>query len=92
MASIPVPSPAKFAFWPISAVLLLAAGGMWFAKYWAILGFQAILVFQITVTALALLRVERWWVALILVAFLAGFGTLFYKLIRAMARIQMPAR
>jgi len=75
-----------------TAILLLCAAGMWFVRYWAVMGFQTILVFQILALSLAVLRVEKWWVAAIIVAFIGLFGTLFWKLIRAMARIQMPAR
>src|SRR5438046_2782892 len=50
-----------------TALLLGAAAGMWRARYWGVLGFEAILGFQIIVLALALIRVEEWWVALIVV-------------------------
>ena len=74
-------------------LILLAAGvGMLFVKYWAVLGFQTILLLQIIVITVLLLRVERATTALLLLAFLALFGVLFFKLIRAMARIQMPSR
>jgi hypothetical protein len=76
----------------VTAILLLAAIGMWKVKYWAVLGFQAILGIQILVLAISLLRVERWWFALGVVVAIGLLGTLFWKLIRAMARIQMPQR
>jgi hypothetical protein len=75
-----------------TAILLLAAAGMWFARYWAVLGFQAILALQIIVCCLALLRVEKVWAALLLVALIVIFAALFWSLVRAMARIQMPER
>ncbi len=73
-------------------LLVLAGVGMLLVKYWAVLGFQSILLLQILVLTVLLLRVERVTTALLLVALLALFGVLFYKLIRAMARIQMPPR
>ena len=78
----------------LSTVILLAcAGGMWFgARYWAVMGFMVVLVFQILVFSLALIRVERWWVAILLVVAVGLLGWLFYRLIRALARIQMPER
>lgn len=74
-----------------TALLLLAAYGMWRVRYWGVLGFQAILAFQIIVLAIALIRVETWWAGLLLTAVIGGLGWLFWKLVRAMARIQMPA-
>ena len=61
-------------------------------KYWAVLGFQCVLGLQIVVFSLALLRVEKWWLAILMVIAIGLLGTLFWKLIRAMARLQMPAR
>lgn len=74
----------------ICAVLLVAAWGMWQAKYWAVLGFQTILALQVIVLALALLRVTSFWVALLFLVVIALSSVLFWYLIRAMARIQMP--
>jgi hypothetical protein len=73
-----------------TAVLLLAAGGMLAGKYWAVLGFQCILGLQIIVLSLAFTRVQKWWIAICLVVFIGLLGYLFWKLIRAMARLQMP--
>jgi len=76
----------------LAAVLLAAAWGMWNVRYWAVLGFQALLAFQVLVAALSLLVASNAWAALLCVA-LIGLGSwLFWKLIRAMARIQMPER
>ena len=74
----------------IFTVLVVASIGMWRAKYWAVLGYQTILGLQIIVYSLALTRVERAWTALVLLAIIIASGTLFWFLIRAMARIQMP--
>jgi hypothetical protein len=81
-------------FTVMSTVILLAcAGGMWFgARYWAVMGFMVVLVFQILSLAFALIRVRHWWVALILVVVIGLLGSVFYKLIRALSRIQMPER
>jgi len=76
----------------IAAVLLLAAWGMWRARYWAVLGFEALLAFQILIAALSLLVASNVWAALLCLAVIGFGGWLFWKLIRAMARIQMPER
>jgi hypothetical protein len=74
----------------ITAILLTAAFGMWRARYWAVLGFETILAFQIILLMLALMVAENALVALGIVVIVLALGTLFWKLIRAMARIQMP--
>lgn len=74
----------------ICGVLGAASIGMWRAKYWAVLGFQTILGLQIIVYSLALTRVERAPTALLLLVIIIASATLFWFMIRAMARIQMP--
>lgn len=78
----------------MSTTILLACGlGMWFgARYWAVMGFMVVLVFQILLLAAALVVVEKWWVGLIFLVAIGLLGWLFWKLIRALARIQMPER
>ncbi|MDO8213820.1 hypothetical protein [Conexibacter sp. CPCC 206217] len=76
----------------LSAILLLAAWGMWTVRYWAVLGFEALLAFQIVIASLSLAVASNWWAALLCVALIGLGGWLFWKLIRAMARIQMPER
>jgi hypothetical protein len=69
------------------------AWGMWRARYWAVLGFQLILVFLIfsAVYGLALQAATVGQVAATL-GLLAVAGTFFYFMVKAMARIQMPSR
>ena len=69
------------------------AWGMWRARYWAVLGFQLVLVFLIF-SAVYGLALEAASVAQVLstLALLAVAGTLFYFMVKAMARIQMPTR
>ena len=75
-----------------TALLLLAGIGMLLRQYWAVLGFQTILALQIIFFSLALLRVQKWWLAILMVIAIGLLGWLFWKLIRAMARLQMPDR
>jgi hypothetical protein len=76
----------------LAAILLVAAGGMWRVRYWAVLGFEALLAFQVMIASLSLLVASNLW-AVALCLLVIGFGGwLFWKLIRAMARIQMPER
>jgi hypothetical protein len=69
------------------------AWGMWHARYWAVLGFQLILVFLIF-SAFFGLVVGASSVSQILgtLALLIVAGTFFYFMVKAMARIQMPTR
>jgi len=83
--------PVTFAI-VTTSVLVLAAIGMWARRYWAVLGFQCILGLQIVVFSLALLRVQKWWLGILMVIAIGLLGVLFWKLIRAMARLQMPER
>jgi cation transport ATPase len=73
-------------------VVGIVAYGMWRAKYWGVLGMQTLLALTLVVSSLALLFANSVWAALLLVLILAGAGTLFWSLVKAMARIQMPER
>lgn len=75
-----------------SVVLWAMTLGLWRARYWAVLGFQMLLVLFMLSSALGLLTVGNALQALGTLALLAGSATLFYFMIRAMARIQMPQR
>jgi hypothetical protein len=76
----------------LAAILLVAAWGMWHARYWAVLGFEALLAFQVIIASLSLLVASNVWAALLCLVVVGLGGWLFWKLIRAMARIQMPDR
>jgi hypothetical protein len=73
-------------------VVGIVAYGMWRARYWGVLGMQTLLALTLVISSLALLFANSIWAALLLVIILAGSGTLFWFLIKAMARIQMPER
>jgi hypothetical protein len=75
-----------------AAVLTLMAYGMWRARYWAVLGFQALLVLIMLSAALGLVQVRTVLEAAGTTLLLAGAGTLFYFMVKALARIQMPQR
>jgi hypothetical protein len=71
----------------------IMAWGMWRARYWAVLGFQMILVLLIfsAVFGLAVQAAGIAEIAATLVL-LAVSGTFFFFMVKAMARIQMPTR
>ena len=65
------------------------AWGMWHVRYWAVLGMEAVLALLIVVLAVLLLKASTLPTVLIVVALILGAGLLFWKLVKAMARIQM---
>lgn len=86
------PSPLLFTF---PALLLVAAVGMWKMRYWAVLGMQAVLALVIigfSLNVLAAFAVSNVLVLLLSVVIAGAAGTLFWFLVKAMARIQMPER
>jgi hypothetical protein len=74
-------------------ILGVMSWGMWRARYWAVLGFQLILVFLIF-SAVFGLAVQASTVAQFAatLGLLAVAGTFFFFMVKAMARIQMPER
>jgi hypothetical protein len=74
-------------------ILCFMSWGMWRARYWAVLGFQLILVFLIF-SAVFGLAVQAASVAqfAVTLGLLAVTGTFFFFMVKAMARIQMPER
>ena len=75
------------------AVLLSAlAQGMYRRRYWAVLGFEALLAFQIIVTSLALVVASTLAAAAGCLLAIGLGGWLFWKLVRVMGRIQASER
>jgi hypothetical protein len=74
-------------------IMGVLAWGMWRGRYWAVVCFQGVLVFLIFAAFYGLL-VEATSVAefAVTVGLLAVSGTLFWLMVKAMARIQMPER
>jgi hypothetical protein len=74
------------------AVMTAAAVGLWQRRYWAVLGFEALLGVTMIWAGLSLLVASNLAAVLLCVAILAVCGPLFYKLVRIMARLQDPRR
>jgi hypothetical protein len=72
----------------LAAILLALAGGMYRRSYWAVLGFQALLAFQIIAASLALVVASTIKAAAICLLSVGLGGWLFWKLVRVMGRIQ----
>jgi len=68
------------------------AWGMWRARYWAVLGFQTVLLFLILWSAVSLVGATDPFRAIGNFILIALAGTCFYFMVKALARIQMPDR
>ena len=75
-----------------AALLAVMGIGMWRARYWAVLGMQALLAITILFGSLALIAAKNAAAAILALSIVALAGTLFWFLVKAMARIQMPER
>lgn len=73
-----------------AVVMFVCAIGMWKMRYWAVLGFMALLAIAVTNFALALLKVSSLAGLGIAVGGILLPGFLFFKLVRVLSRIQMP--
>lgn len=75
-----------------SGIMLVMAYGMWRARYWAVLGMEALLGLVIVVFSLSSMFAENLQALLVAAAIVLPAGALFWHLVKAMARIQMPRR
>jgi len=83
------PSPVGIGIF--AAALWVMTWGLWKARYWAVLGLQVLLLIALIVGALALVTFSTVFELLASLLLLAGSGSLFYFMIRALGRIQMPS-
>jgi len=77
---------------PPAVLMMVMSIGMWYARYWAVLGFQTLLVFLILVASGLLVQASNALAVVVSLALIAGAGALFWYLVKALARIQMPER
>lgn len=68
------------------------AYGMWRARYWAVLGFQTVLLLLMLATAMGLVIANSALQVIGNLLVLSVAGTLFWFMVKGMARIQMPER
>jgi hypothetical protein len=73
-------------------LMLVAAWGCFRVRYWAVLGMEALLGLIVVIFSLLVLRAGGVVELLIGLAVIGAAGTLFWFLIKSMARIQMPER
>ena len=84
--------PGAFGVLLFAVLMLLAAWGMWERRYWAVLGFEALLAITLCIAALSLLVASNVAAVVLCVAIHGPVGWLIWKLIRVMGRLQAPQR
>jgi hypothetical protein len=84
--------PALTGFLAFSALMGAMAWGLWNARYWAVLGLEALLGILILIVSLVAMLSAGLTDILICLGILVPSLALFWFLIKAMARIQMPER
>jgi signal transduction histidine kinase len=74
-----------------SVIMFVCAWGMWRQRYWALLGFQALLALLVVAFTLVLVTATDILRGVVAVAVIAAGGTLFFKLVRVLSRMQLPS-
>jgi hypothetical protein len=74
----------------LGVVMLAVAGGLWRVRYWAALGFQIAVSVTSIYAGLSLLVASNLAALALSALVLAASGTMFWLMIRPMARMQAP--
>jgi hypothetical protein len=82
--------PAPGGIIVFSVLMLVCAVGMWRLWYGAVLAFMALLAIIATIFTLLFVEASNLLGFLVPPVVIAGTGFLFFKLVRALSRIQMP--
>ena len=75
-----------------AVVMLACAIGMWRLWYQAVLAFLVVLALSILYFSLLLMEASNALAFVVAPVFIVGGGFLFWKLVRVLSRLQMPAR
>jgi uncharacterized membrane protein (DUF2068 family) len=73
-----------------AVLMFICAAGMWLMRYWAVLGFMALLAILVVFAVGALIKASSVIGLVIALAIVGVGGYLFFKLVRVLSRIQMP--
>jgi len=82
--------PSAFQVFPPAILFAVMGYGMMRARYWAVLGFQAIMAIIMIGAFLTLIAATSIFQAVSTAVVLVGAGALFWFTVKALARIQMP--
>lgn len=72
------------------ALMLAAAWGMWNLRYWALLGFQALLAVTLVIAGLSIMVAGNLLAVVVCLVVLGLGGWLFWKLVRVLGRVKVP--
>jgi len=84
------PPPSVGSVIVFAAIMLVAAWGIWTQRYWAVLGFQALLAITILFASLALLVASNIAAVLLCLVTIVAGGWLFWSLVRVLGRMKVP--
>ena len=82
--------PNAFQVFPPAILFSVMAWGMWRSRYWAVLGFEAIMAIIMVGSFITLVAATSVFKAISAAAVLIAAGALFWFTVKALARIQMP--
>ncbi|MFM8762906.1 MAG: hypothetical protein ACKOFC_06565 [Solirubrobacterales bacterium] len=82
--------PNVFGVLLFGALMLVAAWGMWNLRYWALLGFQALLAVTLVIAGLSVMVAGNLLALILCLAVLGLGGWLFWKLVRVLGRVKVP--
>ena len=83
--------PAAISVAAPALLMALAAWGLWRVRYWAVMTMQVLLCIVIVIFSLAAFNAADAGSLLVAAIVVLVAGALFWSLVKAMARIQMPA-
>jgi hypothetical protein len=73
-----------------AGLMFACAAGMWLMRYWAVLGFMALMALLLLYFSFALIKASSVAGFGISIAGVCVTGALFFKLVRVLSRLQMP--
>jgi len=82
--------PNAFQVFPPAILFAVMAAGMWRTRYWAVLGFEAIMAIIMVGSFITLVAATSVFKAVSSGLVLVAAGLLFWFTVKALARIQMP--
>lgn len=82
--------PSLLAVLVFAAIMVAGAAALWRMQYWAVMGFQVLLGVSLVIAGLSLALASNLEAAALCVGILGLGGWLFWKLIRTLARLQIP--
>ena len=82
--------PNPFQVFPPALLFAIMAWGMWRSRYWAVLGFEAIMAIIMVGSFITLVAATSVFKAISAGLVLIAAGLLFWFVVKALARIQMP--